>query len=157
MIFPPRPLIMNPMLGKAHATFLVDGDENPAFWTVYFGLEPDIFVVKGKPFRTPSGRMSSNLGRAGVWGYRSKQAVQSDTLDPHIEYLVALLRLPRADLPELLREREATTRLLCFWLSDETELPVIDRRLEEIVTASGGTIQIDHYPESDIDIEPEQS
>jgi hypothetical protein len=155
MTLPPRPTLASTTHSNAHATFLVDGDADPAFWTTYFGVEPDIFVVKGKPFRTPSGRMSSALGRAGVWGCRSQPAVQSDTLDPHFEYLFDLLRLPRADLPELLRDRKATMRLLCFWRSDETEPPVIDRRLEEIVKASGGMIDIDQYPTSDIDPEPE--
>jgi hypothetical protein len=39
-------------------------------------------------------------------------------------------------------------RVFCYWRSNKTELQVIDRRLEEIVTASGGMIEIDHYPES---------
>jgi hypothetical protein len=145
----PKPLVVNNKLSKAYATLLVDGDENPAFWTEYFAVEPDIFVIKGQLFRLPSGRMSSGPGRVGVWGRSSKSAVKSDTLDAHIQYLIRLLGLPRSGLPELLSKRET--------LSDKNEDPIIASELEEIVKHSGGTIDIDKYTGQETDSDSDRA
>jgi hypothetical protein len=57
----------------AHATLHVMGDSLvPAFWTDYFGVEPDIAITKGEYFVTPSDRTSGMPGRSGVWGVRSE-------------------------------------------------------------------------------------
>jgi hypothetical protein len=153
----PKPVVVNAKLSKAYATLLLDGDEDPAFWTEYFAVEPDILVVKGQPFRLPSGRMSSGPGRVGVWGRWSKSAVKSDTLDPHIQYLIGLLGLPRSGLPELLSKRETSMRVSCYWLSDANEDPVVESELEEIVKHSGGTIEIDKYLKQETDSEPDHA
>jgi hypothetical protein len=153
----PKPLVVNNKLSKAYATLLVDGDENPAFWTEYFAVEPDIFVIKGQLFRLPSGRMSSGPGRVGVWGRSSKSAVKSDTLDAHIQYLIRLLGLPRSGLPELLSKRETSMRLSCYWLSDKNEDPIIASELEEIVKHSGGTIDIDKYTGQETDSDSDRA
>src|SRR5579871_4746051 len=83
----------------AHVSFSIAGDDlDPEVWTRYFGVPPDTAIVKGKQFMTPSGRLSSVPGRTGVWGLRSKAAVHSDSLEPHLRYLIDRLNLPRDDL-----------------------------------------------------------
>src|ERR1039457_6638039 len=75
----------------AHVTCSIFGDHvEPGVWTKYFAIEPDISVVKGKPFNTPSGRISSHPGRTGVWGCSSRLAIQDKTLDAHISFLTLL-------------------------------------------------------------------
>jgi hypothetical protein len=59
--------------------------------------------------------MSSARGGANLWGCKSKSAINSNMLDPHIRYLIALLALPRADLSELLtkaKDHDASSLLL---------------------------------------------
>jgi len=130
----------------AYASISLYGDTDPAFWTEYFGVEPDIFIIRGELFERPSGRMSTYPGRIGVWSCSSELAVEDDTLDPHARYLIARLHMPRADLPELLTKREATLRLVCFWQNSRKRAPLIDQELQDIITRSGGTIDIDRYP-----------
>src|ERR1035438_2248125 len=86
-------------LPVAHVTCSISGDRvDPGLWTRYFVGEADMSVEKGKAFKTPAGRMSSQPGRTGVWGCSSRTAVQSEMLDPHILYLISRLGLPRSDL-----------------------------------------------------------
>jgi hypothetical protein len=133
----------------AYATFSIIGDEiAPDFWTQYFGVVPTIEVVKGNLFKTPSGSMSSTPGRTGVWAYSSKNIVHDDILDPHIRFLVNCLKLPRTDLPNLLVEKKAKSRLSCFWSNYRGDrVPTIDDALRQIVELSGGVIEIDEYPQ----------
>jgi hypothetical protein len=132
----------------AYATVTISGEDlDPDAWTAYFGVEPEISVVKGRPFRTPSGRMSTYPGRTGVWGCSSKSTVTADSLDPHIKYLVGLLGLPRSDLPCLLAHSHAKMRLFCFWSNYAGDrVPVIDTALKSVIESSGATIEIDEYP-----------
>ncbi len=133
----------------AHATFTITGDRVvPRVWSDYFGVEPDICIEKGKPFKTPSGRISSSLGRVGVWGCRSKGIIAADTLDPHIRYLMARLGLPRLDLPEKLRQSQAWMRILCFWSNyGRDRVAMVDPQLKQAIESSGGVIEIDEYPQ----------
>jgi hypothetical protein len=133
----------------AFATCSITGDEvAPDFWTKYFSVEPEICVQKGKPFRTPSGRMSTQPGRTGVWGSSTKHALHEDDLSSHLRYLISRLGLPRTDLPKLLQEAGVRMRFLCFWSNysgDRT--PIIEPDLRDIIESSGATIEIDEYPQ----------
>src|ERR1700677_1409085 len=95
----------------AHATFHVMGDSVvPAFWTDYFGVEPDTAITKGEYFDTPSGRASGMPGRSGLWGFRSGTFVHSDALEPHLRYLTDRLNLTRPGLRELLERKGVKAR-----------------------------------------------
>lgn len=133
----------------AHVTCSIFGDHvEPGVWTKYFAIEPDISVVKGKPFNTPSGRISSHPGRTGVWGCSSRLAIQDKTLDAHIRYLISRLALPREDLPGLLEKNDATMEILCFWPNYSGDgAPAIDPQLVHIIETSGGTVTVDEYPQ----------
>ncbi|WP_061162273.1 DUF4279 domain-containing protein [Caballeronia temeraria] len=131
----------------AHATFYISGDTlSPDFWSQYFGVEPDITIVKGQPFITPSGRPSQVPGRVGLWGVESKAAVQSDCLEAHLRYLVDRLRLPRTDLRQLLEDRAVGMRFFCYW-DNETgnRAPDVPDDIRAMMEALGGTIEIDEY------------
>ena len=132
----------------AYASATVYGDHlDPTVWTTYFGIEPDISVVKGERFKTPSGRMSTYPGRTGVWGCTSKAAITEDNLDAHLKYLILRLRLPRPDLPALLVNCGATMRFFCYWSNYTGDrVPVIDPALRDAIESSGATIEIDEYP-----------
>ncbi|KAA1011284.1 DUF4279 domain-containing protein [Paraburkholderia panacisoli] len=131
----------------AHASFSIYQDaEPPEFWTAYFDVQPDIAIIKGKPFVTPSGRLSSGLGRIGVWGIKSKQHVQSDLPEPHLRYLIERLALPRADLPELLRRTNARMCFFCYWDNENGDrMPDVADDIRQMMESMGGTIEIDEY------------
>ncbi|MGH7072820.1 MAG: DUF4279 domain-containing protein [Stellaceae bacterium] len=133
----------------AYATCVISGDDvEPAFWTKFFSVEPSTADVKGKPFKTPSGRTSSRPGRTGVWALSSKSVVSNDVLNPHIVYLISRLKLPREDLSRLIGESGATLSFLCFWSNySGRRVPLIDPALRKIVESCGGIIQIDEYPQ----------
>lgn len=131
----------------AHASFSIYQDtEPPEFWTAYFNVQPDTAIVKGKPFVTPSGRLSSGSGRIGVWGIGSKLHVRSDLLEPHLRYLVERLGLPRVDLPELLTRSNARMRFFCYWDNETGDrVPDVPADLRQMVEALGATVEIDEY------------
>ncbi|SMG61433.1 protein of unknown function [Paraburkholderia susongensis] len=132
---------------RAHATFYISGDALvPSFWSEYFGIEPDIAITKGEPFTTPSGRPSRVPGRVGLWGVESKSAVRSDSLEPHLRYLIEYLNLPRSDLRQLLAEKHTHMRFFCYW-DNETgnRVPDVPDDIRTIMEAMGGTIEIDEY------------
>jgi hypothetical protein len=117
-------------------------------WTRYFGIEPDVSLVKGELFKTPSGRMSKFPARTGLWSCTSKSAIADDNLDPHLKYLILLLGLPRADLPAQLVNHSAKMRFFCYWSNYSGDrVPVIDPALRDVIESSGATIEIDEYPQ----------
>jgi hypothetical protein len=134
---------------RAHATFTLSGDAvSPDFWTGYFGINPNISVIKGQPFITPSGCLSSVPGRTGVWGIHSKSAVHEDSLSPHLRYLISRLGLPRDDFLDLLRETGAMMRFLCYWDNySGNRVPDIPNDIRDLVSSFGGAIEIDEYPQ----------
>lgn len=142
---------------RAYATFLISGDAVlPDFWTKYFGIEPDVAITKGQPFVTPSGRISAVPGRTGVWGVSSKVAVHNDGLNAHLWYLISLLGLPREDLPVALRTAGSTMRFFCYWENySGNRIPEISTEINEMVTAQGGVIEIDEYPQKHTFIGPD--
>jgi len=131
----------------AHATFYISGNTlEPAFWSAYFGVEPDMAIIKGQPFVTPSGRPSSTPGRIGIWRVGSKTAVRSDSLEPHLRYLIEHLSLPRADLRQLLRDKGANMRFFCYWDNEFGDrIPDVPADIRAMVESMGGTIEIDEY------------
>ena len=131
----------------AHATFHVMGDSVvPAFWTAYFGVQPDTAISKGKPFTTPSGRPSRAPGRVGLWGVDSQKFVQSDLLEPHLRYLIERLNLTRAGLPELLSSKGAKARFWCYWDNERGDrVPYVPRDIKTLIQTLGGTVEIDEY------------
>ena len=131
----------------AYASFSVAGDSlDPEFWSEYFGVPPDFAVVKGQRFTTPSGRLSSAPGRTGVWGMRSKAAVRSDSLEPHLRYLIERLNLPRAELRQLLAEKGARMRFFCYWDNESGDrVPDVPNDILAMMQAMGGTVEIDEY------------
>jgi hypothetical protein len=133
--------------GLAYASFSIAGDQmNPELWTRFFGLKPDIFVLKGEPFITPAGRTSRYPGRTNVWGVSSKLAVQSDSLEPHLRYLIELLALPRADLREQMDKQQAHMRFFCYWANYTGDrIPDVPDDIRTMMKSMGGTIELDEY------------
>jgi hypothetical protein len=131
----------------AHASFSIAGDRVvPEFWTSYFRIKPDTAVIKGEPFTTPSGRISSVPGRTGVWSVTSKGHVQSDLLEPHLRYLIERLVLPRPDLREFIQRADARMRFFCYWDNYAGDrVPHIPDDIHTMMEAMGGTIEIDEY------------
>lgn len=131
----------------AYVTFSVAGDTlNPEFWTAYFGVPSDFSVVKGQRFKTPSGRLSSVPGRTGVWGIRSKTAVRSDLLEPHLRYLVERLNFPHPDLRQLLLDKDVHMRFFCYWENEAGDrVPDVPDDVRTMMEEMGGTIEIDEY------------
>lgn len=132
----------------AYASCSIYGDRlDHCAWSNYFQTNPDFSAVKGMPFITPSGRLSTGVGRTGVWGCSTEKIIRADELDPHLQNLVTRLRLPRLDLPEMLRRNEAWMRVFCYWLNDTgARIPTIDPQLREVIESSGGFIEVDEYP-----------
>ena len=119
----------------------------PKFWTDYFGIAPDHSHRKGEHFLTPSGRLSTGVAWIGAWLFDTDSKVRSDLLDPHIAFLVDRFVLPRGDLPQILQDRSANMRLFCYWDNGSgNRVPHISQHLRDIVTLSGGTIEIDIHP-----------
>jgi hypothetical protein len=131
----------------AYATFHVMGDSvDPAFWTRYFEVQPDVAIVKGQPFTTPSGRVSRTPGRVGLWGFGSKTFVVSDALEPHLRFLVERLNLTRADLREALEREGVTARFWCYWDNEAgNRIPDIPHDIRAMMDEIGGSIDIDEY------------
>jgi hypothetical protein len=131
----------------AHATFYISGDAlQPAFWSAYFRLKPDVAIIKGQPFVTPSGRPSSVPGRIGLWGARSRTTVRSDSLEPHLRYLIERLALPRADFAQLLRDKGAHMRFFCYWDNERGDrIPDVPADIRSMIESMGGTVEIDEY------------
>lgn len=131
----------------AHASFTISGDAvAPDFWTSYFGVVPDTAIAKGDPVRDPTGQGRSLTRRTGVWGVRSKSAVRSDLLTPHLRYLVDLLKLPRPDLRELLDSSKARVRFFCYWDNERGDrMPDVPDDIRALMESLGGTVEIDEY------------
>ncbi|MCC8396239.1 DUF4279 domain-containing protein [Paraburkholderia sp. MMS20-SJTR3] len=131
----------------AHVSFTVTGESlRPEFWSAYFGVVPDFSAVKGERFTTPSGQLSSVPGRTGVWAVRSEIVIRSDTLEPHLRYLLARLRLPRSDLRQVLADNGARMRFLCYWDNESGDrVPDVPADIRVMVAAMGGTVEIDEY------------
>jgi len=131
----------------AHVTFYISGDTlEPAFWSAYFGVKPDFAIIKGQPFVTPSGRPSRFPGRVGLWRVGSRTTVRSDSLEPHLRYLIEHLGLPRADFPQLLKDRNANMRFFCYWDNEHGDrVPDVPADVRAMVESMGGTVEIDEY------------
>ncbi|PLZ03956.1 hypothetical protein CY652_03005 [Burkholderia sp. WAC0059] len=131
----------------AHASFSIYGDRLDAeFWTSYFSVTPDTSIVKGQPFMTPSGRLSRSPGRTGVWGIKSKGSIRSDSLEPHLRYLIGRLALPRSDLRGLIECTGARMRFFCYWDNEKGDrVPDIPNDIKAMMESMGGAIEIDEY------------
>jgi len=132
---------------RAHATFIISGDAvDPDFWTEYLGVQPNSTITKGKPFLFPSGKLSSRPGNLGLWSVRSKEAVRSDQLAPHLRYLIKLLKLPRDGLRDLVCRDGIKMSFWCDW-DNETGDRVADGRddIRAMMESLGGVIEIDEY------------
>ncbi|CAG9264966.1 DUF4279 domain-containing protein [Paraburkholderia unamae] len=131
----------------AHATFIISGEFVSAqFWSAYFGVQPDREITKGQPFKLPSGKLSPRPGTLGLWAVESKSAVHSDSLGPHLKYLVGRLGLPRADLRELAAAQGAKVALWCYWMNESGDrVPDVPDDIRAMMEAMGGTVEIDEY------------
>lgn len=131
----------------AHASFSIFGDQViPEFWTEYFGVKPDMAIVKNKPFTTPAGKTSRVPARTSVWGVRSKSAIESDLLEPHLRYLIERLGLPRADLRAHVERADARMRFFCYWSNENGDrIPDVPEDIKTMMEALGGTVEIDEY------------
>jgi hypothetical protein len=131
----------------AHATFTISGDRvMPEFWTSYFGVKPDMAIVKGEVFTTSAGKTSRVPARTSVWGVRSKPSIKSDLLEPHLRYLIERLGLPRADLREHVEHADARMRFFCYWSNESGDrVPDVPDDIKTMMEALGGTIEIDEY------------
>lgn len=131
----------------AYASFTISGDAVvPDFWTSYFRVVPDTAVMKGDPIRDPTGQGRALTRRTGVWGIRSKAAVDSDQLEPHLRYLIARLGLPRGDLRELVERAGARMRFFCYWDNEKGDrVPDVPADIRTLMESLGGTVEIDEY------------
>jgi hypothetical protein len=131
----------------AHVSFTISGDQVlPEFWTRYFDVVPDIAITKGDPITDPTGQGRILARRTGVWGIRSKLVVNSSALEPHLRYLVNLLKLPKASLRELLDEKKAEMRFFCYWANYTGDrVPDVPDDIRTMMESMGGIIDIDEY------------
>jgi len=131
----------------AYASFSIGGDEViPEFWTRYFGVKPNMAIIKGVSFMTLSGRKSYLPGRTSIWGGSSKFAVQSDHLEPHLRYLIEYLRLPRPDLRDLVNKQGGGMRFFCYWANYTGDrVPDVPDDFRAMMESMGGIIDIDEY------------
>jgi hypothetical protein len=94
----------------------------------------------------PSGKLSPRPGKLGLWGACSKSAVYTDTLEPHLRYLIRRLGLPRDDLRERVQHAGAQMRFLCYWFNEAGDrVPDIAHDIREMMESLGGAIEIDEY------------
>ena len=133
----------------AYATALISGNEIPTrYWNDYFNLEPTTFVEDGKTCILPSGKTSSCLGRTNLWGYSTGNIITNDLLEPHIEWLVEQLKLPRDGFREIIEENKLRFRIFCYWTNFSGDrVPFVGKAIEDIIAVSGGVIVIDEYPQ----------
>ncbi|ALE59399.1 DUF4279 domain-containing protein [Paraburkholderia sp. RL17-368-BIF-A] len=131
----------------AHATFSIAGDDIvPESWTRYFGVVPDVAITKGDPVIDPTGQRRQFTRRTGVWSVRSKSAIQSDHLEPHLRYLVERLGLPRPDLRDLLKTQSARVRFFCYWFNEPGHcVPDVPDDIRAMMESMGGIVDIDEY------------
>jgi hypothetical protein len=131
----------------AHASFYLIGDDvSPEFWTRYFGVTPASTRTKGQLYSYPSGKLSTKPATSGFWSVGSEFAIRSDALTPHLQYLVSLLALPRADLQERMRAQNAKMELWCYWLNESGDrVPDIPSDIRTMIESMGGTIELDEY------------
>lgn len=131
----------------AFASFTISGTTvQPAFWTKYFGLSPDIAITKGDPISDPTGQNRAMTRRTGVWGIESKRHVDSDSLEPHLRHLVERLALPRPDLRQHVEEAGARMRFFCYWDNESGHrVPDVPNDIRAMMEAMGGTIEVDEY------------
>ncbi|MEA3083904.1 MAG: hypothetical protein QOC89_1601 [Paraburkholderia sp.] len=131
----------------AHATFIISGESvDPAFWTSYFGVRPSSIIVKGEPYLYPSGKSSKHPGKIGFWSFESAGEVHSDQLEPHLRWLVEALKLPRAELRELITESRAKMFFWCYWANYAGDrISDVPDDIQAMMASLGGTIEIDEY------------
>lgn len=131
----------------AHASFSISGDELvPDFWTTYFGVVPNIANKKGDPIVDPTGQKRELTRRTGVWSVSSKAFVRSDSLEPHLRYLVQSLNLPRADLRQLSIDKNVKMRFFCYWDNESGDrVPDVPEDIRRLCELLGGKIEIDEY------------
>jgi hypothetical protein len=131
----------------AFASFTISGDTvNPAFWTRYFNVSPNIAITKGDPVRDPTGQGRALARRTGVWSLGSEKVVRSDHLEPHLRYLIQQLALPRPDLKECIDSAGAKVRFFCYWVNESGHrVPDIPEDIRKMMEALGGTIDVDEY------------
>jgi len=131
----------------AHASFTISGDRVlPEFWTEYFGVVPDTAISKGDPVADPTGQGRILTRRTGVWGVRSKSAIRSDLLEPHLRYLIERLALPRLDLRELVARVDAKMRFFCYWHNATGDrIPDVPDDIRAMMESMDGVIEIDEY------------
>ncbi|RKT26537.1 uncharacterized protein DUF4279 [Paraburkholderia sp. RAU2J] len=131
----------------ASASFTITGDHVlPEWWTGYFGVSPDVAVTKGEPLHDPTGQGRTLMRRTGVWGIDSEKAVRSDSLEPHLRYLIQRLALPRGDLKAHIESAGAKVRFFCYWVNESGDrVPDVPDDIRAMMEAVGGTIEIDEY------------
>lgn len=131
----------------AYVTTTISGDQlQLEHWTRYFDIEPTFFVEKDKRFITPTGKLSSGIGKTNIWGFSTKGIILDDALTPHLNYLISHLQLPRPDLKARLDTDHLTFRFTCFWANfTHDRIPVIEGEVEKIINESGGILLIDEY------------
>ena len=102
--------------------------------------------MKGQSYKLPSGKSSPRPGKLGLWAVASKGAVRSDSLSPHLKYLITQLGLPRADLRELAEAQGAKVALWCYWMNETGDrVPDVPDDIRAVMEAMGGTVEIDEY------------
>ncbi|HEX3636468.1 MAG TPA: DUF4279 domain-containing protein [Paraburkholderia sp.] len=131
----------------AHASFTISGHQVvPEFWTDYFGVVPDIAIKEGDAINDPTGQGRILTRRTGVWGMRSQTAVRSDSLTPHLRYLLDQLRLPRDDLRRLIKAIDGQMRFFCYWDNRTGDrVPDVPEDIRAMMEFLGGVIEIDEY------------
>ncbi|NML30735.1 DUF4279 domain-containing protein [Paraburkholderia sp. G-4-1-8] len=84
--------------------------------------------------------------RIGLWRIGSEAAVRSNSLEPHLRYLVEHLGLPRADLRQILVDNDARMRFFCYWDNESGDrVPDVPNAIRIMMEAMGGTVEIDEY------------
>ncbi|MGF6479828.1 hypothetical protein [Paraburkholderia sp. JPY419] len=74
---------------------------------------------------------------------RSKAAVRSDSLEPHLRYLINRLNLPRDDLRQLLADKGAQMRFFCYWDNESGDrVPDVPDDIRTMMEAMGARLRL---------------
>src|SRR5438128_12524038 len=90
----------HPTCSATYATLRVVG-RHPDEVTAALGLKPTRGFVRGKPWQTPSGRLSRGPAREHVWLLGSEHRVDSRNVLTHVEWLLAQVEASGEALREL--------------------------------------------------------
>jgi hypothetical protein len=107
-------LAENPLGKAAHATFAFFGDDlQPDEVTSRLEITPDLARTKGQTIPSRGGAITQPTG---VWLIESQAAIQSTSLERHLDYLLRRIEPRNSDVIAICNEFGAEVGFNCFWV-----------------------------------------